>query len=119
MVRELTHFIGGRHVSGTSGRFADVFDPSRGEVQARVPLASRAEVERAIAVAEEAQRSWGGWNPQRRVRVLLAFLDLVAKDLDPLARLLSAEHGKTLADAKAVNVGMAAGPPASRRARAS
>ncbi len=38
-IRELTHFVGGKHVSGTSGRFADVFDPNTGEVQARVPLA--------------------------------------------------------------------------------
>ncbi|RFA10831.1 methylmalonate-semialdehyde dehydrogenase (CoA acylating) [Subtercola boreus] len=100
MVRELTHFIGGKHVSGTSGRFADVFDPSRGEVQARVPLASRAEMDAAIANAEEAQLIWGSWNPQRRARVLLKFLDLIAKDMDSLARLLASEHGKTVADAK-------------------
>jgi len=99
MVRELTHFIGGQHVSGTSGRFADVFNPSTGEVQARVPLASRAEVEAAIANAEEAQLSWGAWNPQRRARVLLKFLDLIAKDMDSLSRLLASEHGKTVADA--------------------
>ena len=39
-VRELTHFVGGKHVAGTSGRFGDVFDPNTGHVQARVPLAS-------------------------------------------------------------------------------
>jgi malonate-semialdehyde dehydrogenase (acetylating)/methylmalonate-semialdehyde dehydrogenase len=98
--RELTHFIGGRHVAGTSNRFSDVFDPSTGEVQARVPLASTAEVEAAIADAEAAQVAWGATNPQKRARVLLKFLDLVAKDLDNLARLLSSEHGKTVEDAK-------------------
>lgn len=101
MVRELTHFIGGAHVHGTSGRFGDVFDPSTGAVQARVPLASADEVAHAIGVAEEAQVEWGEQNPQRRARVLLAFLDLVAKDMENLARLLSREHGKTVADAKA------------------
>lgn len=99
MTRELTHFIGGRHVAGTSGRFGDVFDPSTGSVQARVPLASTVEVEAAIANAEAAQREWGAWNPQRRARVLLKFLDLIAKDLPSLARLLSSEHGKTVPDA--------------------
>jgi len=99
MVRELTHFINGEHVAGTSGRFGDVFDPSTGEVQARVPLATTAEVEAAIANAEEAQLEWGAWNPQRRARVLLKFLDLVAKDTKNLARLLSSEHGKTVPDA--------------------
>ncbi|MCU1480640.1 MAG: methylmalonate-semialdehyde dehydrogenase [Subtercola sp.] len=100
MVRELTHFVGGVAVAGTSGRFSDVFDPSTGEVQARVPLATTEEVEAAIANAEEAQLVWGAWNPQRRARVLAKFLTLVERDLDKLARLLSSEHGKTVADAK-------------------
>ena len=100
MTRVLTHFVGGQHVAGTSGRFGDVFDPSTGEVQARVPLASVAEVEAAIANAEAAQVAWGATNPQKRARVLLKFLDLIAKDTENLARLLSREHGKTVDDAK-------------------
>jgi malonate-semialdehyde dehydrogenase (acetylating)/methylmalonate-semialdehyde dehydrogenase len=100
MIREICHLVGGAARSGASGRVADVFDPSTGEVQAHVPLASRAEVEAAIANAEEAQREWAAWNPQRRARVLLRFLDLVARDMEELARLLSSEHGKTIADAR-------------------
>jgi malonate-semialdehyde dehydrogenase (acetylating)/methylmalonate-semialdehyde dehydrogenase len=100
MARELTHFIGGEHVAGTSGRFSDVFDPSTGEVQARVPLATKEEVEAVIANAAEAQLIWGAWNPQRRARVLLKFLELIDRDMESLARLLSSEHGKTIADAK-------------------
>ncbi|WP_435598860.1 CoA-acylating methylmalonate-semialdehyde dehydrogenase [Streptomyces anulatus] len=99
MVRELTHFIGGKHTTGTSGLFADVYDPNTGAVQARVPLAGRADTEAAIADAETAQQEWGRWNPQRRARVLLRFLQLVEGERDSLARLLSAEHGKTIADA--------------------
>ncbi|MFI8421102.1 CoA-acylating methylmalonate-semialdehyde dehydrogenase [Streptomyces sp. NPDC085479] len=99
MVRELTHFIGGKHTAGTSGLFADVYDPNTGAVQARVPLAGRADTEAAIADAETAQQEWGRWNPQRRARVLLRFLQLVEGERDSLARLLSAEHGKTVADA--------------------
>ncbi|MFE5899358.1 CoA-acylating methylmalonate-semialdehyde dehydrogenase [Streptomyces sp. NPDC056488] len=99
MVRELTHFIGGKHTAGTSGLFGDVYDPNTGSVQARVPLAGRADTEHAIADAVAAQREWGAWNPQRRARVLLRFLQLVEDERDALARLLSAEHGKTVADA--------------------
>ncbi|MGW6836734.1 CoA-acylating methylmalonate-semialdehyde dehydrogenase [Streptomyces sp. NPDC054949] len=99
MVRELTHFIGGKHAPGTSGLYADVHDPNTGTVQARVPLAGRADTGTAIADAEAAQREWGQWNPQRRARVLLRFLQLVEGERDSLARLLSAEHGKTVADA--------------------
>ena len=95
---ELSHFIGGERVRGTSGRFGDVYDPSTGRRQALVPLASVAEVEAAIANAEAAQPAWGATNPQRRARVLLKFLELVAKDTPNLARMLSREHGKTIAD---------------------
>ncbi|MFC0842368.1 CoA-acylating methylmalonate-semialdehyde dehydrogenase [Streptomyces noboritoensis] len=99
MVRELTHFIGGKHTTGTSGLFGDVYDPNTGTVQARVPLAGRSDTEHAIANAEEAQADWGQWNPQRRARVLLRFLQLVEGERESLARLLSSEHGKTVADA--------------------
>ncbi|WEV29151.1 CoA-acylating methylmalonate-semialdehyde dehydrogenase [Streptomyces sp. 71268] len=98
-VRELTHFVNGRHTPGTSGSFGDVYDPNTGEVQALVPLASRTETEAVIANSVEAQRQWGEWNPQRRARVLLRFLQLAEQEKDALARLLSAEHGKTVADA--------------------
>lgn len=100
MVRELTHFIGGQHVPGASGRFGDVYDPNIGQVQARVPLATTSEVEAAIADAAEAQPAWAAVNPQRRARVLMKFLNLVNDEMDSLAALLSSEHGKTIADAK-------------------
>jgi malonate-semialdehyde dehydrogenase (acetylating)/methylmalonate-semialdehyde dehydrogenase len=99
-MRDIGHFIGGKAVKGKSGRFGDVFNPNTGEVQAKVALASKAEVEEAIANAEKAQGAWAATNPQRRARVLFKFLDLVAKEADSLARLLSSEHGKTFPDAK-------------------
>ena len=100
MAKELTHFIGGKHVKGTSGRFTDAYQPMTGEVISRVPLASKAEVRAAIENAKAAQVGWGATNPQRRARVLMKFLDLVARDMEPLAELLAREHGKTIPDAK-------------------
>ena len=99
-MRELTHFIGGTHVAGASGVFGDVFDPNTGEVQALVPLASKGEVEEAIANAAEAQPGWAAFNAQRRARVLMKFLELIQQDMSSLARLLSSEHGKTIPDAR-------------------
>jgi len=99
-MRDIGHFIGGQRVTGGSGRAGDVFDPNTGEVQARVALASRAEVEAAIANAAAAQPAWAATNPQRRARVMFRFLDLIQKEYDSLARLLSSEHGKTLDDAR-------------------
>src|ERR1700728_2694186 len=99
-MREIGHFVGGKEVNGTSGRFGDVFNPNTGEVQAKVALAKRSDVEHAIAVAEAAQPAWASTNPQRRARVLMKFLELAQKEFDNLARLLSCEHGKTFADSK-------------------
>jgi malonate-semialdehyde dehydrogenase (acetylating)/methylmalonate-semialdehyde dehydrogenase len=99
-MREIGHFVGGKEVKGASGRFGDVFDPNTGEVQAKVAFAKHSEVEHAIAVAEAAQPAWAATNPQRRARVLFKFLELVQKEFDNLARLLSSEHGKTLADSR-------------------
>lgn len=100
MARELSHYVGGQQVAGSSGRFSDVFNPSTGEVQARLPLASRAETTAVIDNAEQAQLGWAATNPQRRARILLKFVDLVNENMDELAELLSSEHGKTFPDAK-------------------
>src|SRR4249919_3451002 len=99
-MREIGHFIGGKTVKGGSGRFGDVFDPNTGEVQAKVSFAKHSEVEHAIANAQAAQPAWAATNPQRRARVLFKFLELVHKEFDNLAALLSSEHGKTVPDAR-------------------
>ena len=99
-MREIGHFVGGKEVKGNSGRFGDVFNPNTGEVQARVALAKHAEVEHAIVNAVAAQPAWAATNPQRRARVMFRFLELVNRDYDSLAALLSSEHGKTIADSR-------------------
>src|ERR1700726_4695672 len=99
-MREIGHFVGGKEVKGTSGRWGDVFNPNTGEVQAKVAFASRGEVEQAIASAEAAQPGWAATNPQRRARVLMKFLELMQREFDELAALLSSEHGKTIADSR-------------------
>jgi len=99
-MQELSHWINGAHVKGGSGRTTDVYNPATGEVQAKLPLASKDEVDAAIAKAAEAQVAWGATNPQRRARVMMKFVDLINRDMDKLAEALSREHGKTIPDAK-------------------
>ena len=99
-IRELAHFIGGKHVSGESGRFGDVFNPTRGALAARVPLASKLEVERAIANAKEAFAGWSETSPLARARVMFRFKELIERHMDELALLIASEHGKVLSDAK-------------------
>ncbi len=97
-MRELHHFIDGKTVQGQSGRFGDIFDPNTGEVQARVALASEGEIDTAIQSALKAQPDWAATNPQRRARVLFKFKQLLEANMDELAHMLSAEHGKVIAD---------------------
>ena len=99
-MRDITHFINGKSVAGASGRFGDVYDPNTGQVQARVALASAAEIDDAVQKAVKAQVSWAATNPQRRARVMFAFKALIEKHMDELAVLLSSEHGKVVADSK-------------------
>jgi len=99
-MRSIEHFIAGASVTGTSGRFGDVFDPNTGTVQARVQLADASEVDAAVAVAVEAQRGWAATNPQRRARVLFDYKRLIERDIGKLAELLASEHGKVVADAR-------------------
>src|SRR5690242_6326664 len=99
-MRSIGHFIGGKHVKGNSGRTADVFEPMTGDVQAKVALASKAELRAAVENAKAAQPEWAATNPQRRARVMMKFLELVQRDYDKLAELLAREHGKTVPDAK-------------------
>ncbi len=100
MTREINHFINGQHVTGTSGRTGDVFNPNTGEVQAKVALATADEVRSAVAAAEKAFPEWRATNPQRRARVMFEFKHLVEKNMDQLAEMLSNEHGKVIADSK-------------------
>ncbi|MGE0611854.1 MAG: CoA-acylating methylmalonate-semialdehyde dehydrogenase [Hyphomicrobiales bacterium] len=97
---EIGHFIGGRKVAGGSGRTADIYNPATGEVQGKVALASKEELDAAIENAQAAQPEWAAANPQKRARVLMKFVDLLHRDMDKLAEALSREHGKTLPDAK-------------------
>ncbi len=100
MAEDYGHFIAGRRTAGESGRFGEVYNPSLGRVKARVALAGAAEVDRAVAAAVAAQPAWAAVNPQRRARVMFRFKELLEANMDELARLLSEEHGKVLADSR-------------------
>ncbi|KFG70138.1 CoA-acylating methylmalonate-semialdehyde dehydrogenase [Microvirga sp. BSC39] len=99
-MREVGHFIGGKQVAGKSGRTTEFFQPMTGETIGRVALASKDELRQAVENAKAAQPAWAATNPQRRARVMMKFLELIARETDSLAELLAREHGKTIVDAK-------------------
>jgi malonate-semialdehyde dehydrogenase (acetylating)/methylmalonate-semialdehyde dehydrogenase len=98
-IRTIEHFIGGsRHSS--AARKGEVFDPNSGAVQAEVGFGTSADLDKAVAAAQAVQPGWAATNPQRRARVMFRFKELVEANMEELARLLSSEHGKVIADAK-------------------
>src|SRR6266404_6203433 len=99
-MRKRGHVVCGRGVKGAGGKFADVFEPMTGDVQAQVALASKAEVRAAVENALAAQPEWGATNPQRRARIMMKFLELAQRDYDKLADLLAREHATTVPDAR-------------------
>jgi malonate-semialdehyde dehydrogenase (acetylating) / methylmalonate-semialdehyde dehydrogenase len=99
-VAALTHFVDGRHIEGRSERFGDVYNPTLGTLAARVPLASKAEVDAAVAAAARAFPGWANTSALTRARVMFKFKALVEQHADELAGLIANEHGKVISDAR-------------------
>jgi len=100
VVREVGHFIKGAVQDGASGRWGDVFNPATGARTGRVALAGPAEIAAAVAAAKEAFPAWADTPPLRRARVLFKFKELLERHAEEFARLINAEHGKVLSDAR-------------------
>jgi malonate-semialdehyde dehydrogenase (acetylating)/methylmalonate-semialdehyde dehydrogenase len=96
----LRHFIGGERVAGESNRIGDIYDPATGQVAARIPYATAAEVRDAVEAALAAFPAWSAAPLAQRARTMFRYRDVVASHADELARLISSEHGKTLDDAR-------------------
>jgi malonate-semialdehyde dehydrogenase (acetylating)/methylmalonate-semialdehyde dehydrogenase len=99
-VTDIGHYIGGKRVAGTSGHAGEVFDPATGAQTGRVAFASVAEIDAAVAAAAAAFPAWSDLPPSRRATVMFRFRELVLREADRLAALITAEHGKTLSDAQ-------------------
>jgi len=99
MSTRISHWIDGSPVAGTSGRTSPVFNPATGLHTADVDLAAKDEVNRAVAAAKAAAREWRTASLSRRSTVLFAFRELLAANADELAKIVTSEHGKVLADA--------------------
>jgi malonate-semialdehyde dehydrogenase (acetylating)/methylmalonate-semialdehyde dehydrogenase len=100
MTEALHHFFNGQRVEGSSGRFGDVFDPATGTITARVPLASGDDVKQAVDAASAAFPAWASTTPLNRARVMFRFKELLETHAGDLAKIITAEHGKVLSDAR-------------------
>jgi malonate-semialdehyde dehydrogenase (acetylating) / methylmalonate-semialdehyde dehydrogenase len=97
---DVMHYIGGNIVGATGGRWGDVFNPATGEKKCRVAFATAADIDRAVAAARAAFPSWAATPPLTRARILFKFRDLLEREAESLARLITEEHGKVLSDAR-------------------
>jgi len=98
-VKTIEHWINNKPVAGSTDRTGRVYDPATGRVTAEVPFATVEEVDLAVAAAREAFPGWRDTSLTRRQKILFAFRELVDRHQEDLAKLLTAEHGKTLPDA--------------------
>jgi malonate-semialdehyde dehydrogenase (acetylating)/methylmalonate-semialdehyde dehydrogenase len=97
-IKTLHHKIGGQAVS-PGGDTGDVFNPATGQLTAKVPMADADTTRLAIEAAADAFPEWSETPALRRARILFRFRDLIEKNADKLARVISSEHGKLHDDA--------------------
>jgi malonate-semialdehyde dehydrogenase (acetylating)/methylmalonate-semialdehyde dehydrogenase len=95
----ISNAIGGTLTQSTSPRTAPVFNPATGEQSATLPLSTAAELDAAVAAAKLAFPAWADMPPMRRAKYFFRFKQLLDENTDKIAEAISAEHGKTHADA--------------------
>ena len=100
MFKKITHFVDGKEMPGKSGRLGKVYNPATGEATGQVPFANQKEVNFTIEIAENAFSEWAQTPPLQRARVLFRFRELIEKQLDDIAKIITSEHGKIFSDAK-------------------
>ncbi|HBM4137787.1 TPA: CoA-acylating methylmalonate-semialdehyde dehydrogenase [Listeria innocua] len=116
-VRKLKNYINGEWVESKADKYEDVINPATGELLCQVPISTRAELDQAATIAEQAFEKWSQVAVPRRARVLFSFQQILIQHKEELARLITLENGKNLSEARGEvqrgieNVEFAAGAP--------
>ncbi len=95
----IRHWIDGSLLDTEPERTGEVFNPATGAVEKHVALATVAEVDRAVAAAQDAFPGWRDTSLTRRQKIMFAFRESVDRYRHDLAKMISIEHGKTVDDA--------------------
>jgi malonate-semialdehyde dehydrogenase (acetylating)/methylmalonate-semialdehyde dehydrogenase len=98
--RILRNFVGGGWVDAAGGETLDDVNPATGEVAALVPLSGEADVDAAVRAARDAFPGWRATAPQKRARAVMALRETLWERQEDIARLITEDMGKTLADAR-------------------
>ena len=95
----ISHWIGGKLISGESGRHGAVYNPATGEQTHEVDFASVEEVDLAVETAREAFAGWRSTSLSKRAEVMFRIRDLIDEHRRDIGRLITEQHGKVLSDA--------------------
>lgn len=93
-------YVAGQWIDADDGTTFEVTNPARGDVICHLPNLGRAETARAIAAAQTAMKDWAARTGKERAAVLRKWFDLMMANQDDLGKILTAEMGKPLAEAK-------------------
>ncbi|MBT2764669.1 CoA-acylating methylmalonate-semialdehyde dehydrogenase [Paenibacillus sp. ISL-20] len=99
MTQTLSNYIGGQYVPSRSETTDPVYNPATEEILAYVPLSTKEEVDQAVQAAAKAGRTWAKTAVPRRARILFKYQQLLVEHWEELARLITAENGKSYAEA--------------------
>ncbi|QUC59087.1 CoA-acylating methylmalonate-semialdehyde dehydrogenase [Streptomyces sp. A2-16] len=99
-MKTIEHWINGSPTPGSASDTQPVFNPATGQEQAQVVLGGTADVDTAVQAASRAFETWSESSLSRRTQVMFAFRQLLVEHEEELARVISAEHGKTVDDAR-------------------
>ncbi|WP_405814054.1 CoA-acylating methylmalonate-semialdehyde dehydrogenase [Streptomyces sp. NBC_01390] len=99
-MKTIEHWINGSSAPGSGSATQPVFNPATGAEQARVVLGTTADVDTAVQTATRAFEAWSESSLTQRTQVMFAFRQLLVEHEEELGRIISAEHGKTVDDAR-------------------
>ncbi|MGQ0630349.1 MAG: CoA-acylating methylmalonate-semialdehyde dehydrogenase [Sporichthyaceae bacterium] len=99
-MRTIEHWIDGAPTPGTGARRGQIFQPATGAVAAELAYAEQADVDAAVGAARKAAQAWRETSLVARARIMFAFRELLHRNVDALAAVITDEHGKTLPDAR-------------------
>lgn len=99
-IKTLYYFMNGKKVESKGEQYTDAYDPSTGDIIAKVPRCTEEEVEAAISAAKAAYPAWSATPVAKRVQILYKLRDLLLKNLDDLTYLVAQENGKAWAEAQ-------------------
>jgi malonate-semialdehyde dehydrogenase (acetylating)/methylmalonate-semialdehyde dehydrogenase len=99
MTTTITHFINGVETAGEGDRTQPVYNPATGEATGELRLANRADIDAVVASAKAASEIWAETSLTKRTAVLFKFRELLAANVQELAKVVTSEHGKVVSDA--------------------